>query len=130
LAPSEMRAQQKELRKLMEKLEDSLVLVEGKKDERALSPYMREGRILQISSGRLRNACAKAAQTGAREAVILTDRDRAGEELAALARDELRANGISPNMEVRHRLLAILMLTYVENFGSKYEEKMKELSEN
>jgi 5S rRNA maturation endonuclease (ribonuclease M5) len=125
-----MRAQQKELRKLMEKLEDSVVLVEGKKDERALFPYMRKGRILQVSSGRLRAACAKAAQEGAREAIILTDRDKAGEELASLAADELRANGISPDMEVRKRLLGILMLTYVENFGKKYEEKIRELNQS
>lgn len=125
-----MRAQQKELRKLMEKLERSVVLVEGKKDERALIPYMREGTILQISSGRLRSACEKAAQMDAKEAIILTDRDKAGEELSALAENELRANGISPNMETRRRLLGILMLTYVENFGKKYEEKLNELTEN
>lgn len=113
----------------MEKLEDSVVLVEGKKDERALSPYMRGGRILQISSGRLRSACAKAAGYGAREAIILTDRDKAGEELASLAADELRANGISPDMGVRRKLLGALMLTYVENFGRKYEEKLEELKD-
>lgn len=130
LTHSERRAQEKELRKLMEKLEDSVVLVEGKKDLHALEPYVREGNILLASSGRLRKACEKASLMGVRKAVVLTDRDEAGEELAKMAGSELERHGIRGDLEVRKRLMAMLRLTYVENFGKKYEEKMKELEEN
>ena len=130
MAPSERKAQEKELKKLMEKLEDAVVLVEGKKDERALEPYVRGGEILLASSGRLRKACERASELGAREAVVLTDRDKAGEELAKMAKEELERHGIHANLEVRKTLLAMLRLAYVENFEKKYEEKRRELEKN
>jgi len=130
LAPSERKAQEKELRKLMEKLKDAVVLVEGKKDEQALEPYVRDGKILQAASGRLRKACERASELGVREVVVLTDRDKAGEELAKMAKAELEGHGIRANLEVRKTLMAMLRLAYVENFRKKYEEKMKELEEN
>ena len=130
MAPSERKAQEKELRKLMGKLKDAVVLVEGKKDEHALEPYVRDGKILQASSGRLRKACERASELGAREVLVLTDRDKAGEELAKMAKDELEGHGIRANLEVRKTLIAMLRLATVENFGKKYEEKMKELEEN
>ena len=129
MAPSEKKAQEKELRKLMEKLKDAVVLVEGKKDERALEPYVRGGKILQ-ASGRLRKACERASQEHVRKVVVLTDRDKAGEELAKMAVEELGRYGIHADLETRKRLMGMLKLADVENFGKKYEEKMKELEEN
>ena len=119
----------------MEKIEDAVVLVEGKKDEQALGPYMKKGKILQ-ASGKLRSACEKAALAlGApgkknREVIVLTDRDRAGEELAKMAEEELAGHGIRADIETRKKLMAILRLAYVENFGKKYTEKMEELEES
>lgn len=120
----------------MEKIRDAVVLVEGKKDEQALGPYMKGGKILQ-ASGKLRSACEKAALAlgGApgkknQEVVVLTDRDSAGEELARMAEEELAGHGIRADLETRKKLMAILRLAYVENFEKKYEEKMKELEEN
>ncbi|MBD3398427.1 hypothetical protein GF412_04350 [Candidatus Micrarchaeota archaeon] len=129
MAPSERKAQEKELSKLMEKLEESVVLVEGKKDERALAPYIKEGRILQ-ASGKLRTACERASGEHVKEVVVLTDRDKAGEELARMAEEELGRYGIRADLETRKRLLAILRITHVENFAKKYEEKKQELEEN
>ncbi len=125
---SELLAQEKELRKIMEKLGDAVVLVEGKKDQYALEPYAKE--IFQISSGKVRSACEKVSETGVREAVVLTDRDKTGEELAKFASEELERYGIRADLETRKRLMGILRLTYVENFGKKYDEKMKEFEEN
>ncbi len=130
LKQSTRHAQKKELRKIMEKLENAVVLVEGKKDEQALRPYIGNGRIFQVSSGRLRGACEKIAKTGASEALVLTDMDDAGEELAKLAEAELRGHGIRAGLEVRRRLMGLLMLRYVENFGKKYEKKLEELEES
>ncbi len=127
---SERKAQEKELKKLMEKLKDAVVLVEGKKDEHSLGPYMRDGKILQASSGRLRKACEKASELGVREVLVFTDRDKAGEELAKMAEDELKRYGIRADLDVRKTLMAMLRLATVENFGKKYEEKIKELEEN
>jgi len=113
----------------MEKLKNAVVLVEGKKDQYALEPYVR-GTVLQISSGRLKGACEKAAKMGVQKAIVLTDRDDAGEELAKMANDELRSCGISADLDTRKRLMAILRLSFVENFDKKYEKKLKEIEEN
>jgi 5S rRNA maturation endonuclease (ribonuclease M5) len=130
LAPSEKKAQEKELKKLMKKLEDAVVLVEGKKDKRALEPYVGKGEILLASSGRLLKSCERASELGAREVVVLTDRDTSGEELAKMAKNELERHGIRANLEMRKMLMAVLRLAYVENFEKKYEEKMRELEDN
>ena len=134
----------------MERLEGAVVLVEGKKDQQALEPYVtgrgkagsktrqktcsglsvREGGVVQISGGRLRSACEEAARRGVRKAIVLTDRDKAGEELAKRAREELEGCGIAADLETRKRLMAILRLAFVENFQKKYEEKRKEIEEN
>ena len=126
----ELQAQKKELEKIMKKLEKSVVLVEGKKDQYALEPYVRGGKIVQISSGRLKTAGEKLAKEGIQSVVILTDRDSAGEELAMRASDELRGYGIASDLETRKRLMAILRLSFVENFEKKYIEKIQEIDEN
>jgi len=126
----ELQAQKKELEKLMEKLENSVVLVEGKKDQYALEPYVRGGKIVQISAGRLKTAGERLAKDGIQSVIILTDRDSAGEELAMRASDELRGYGINCDLETRKRLMAILRLSFVENFEKKYIEKIQEIDEN
>ncbi len=106
------------------------MLIEGKKDQQALEPYMKNGVVLQISSGRLRKACESAGRMGVCEAVVLTDRDKTGEELAKMAKGELESCGIRADLETRKKLMAILRLTFVENFGKKYLEKIKEIEED
>ncbi|MBD3390169.1 hypothetical protein GF415_04440 [Candidatus Micrarchaeota archaeon] len=120
----------------MERLRDSVVLVEGKKDERALEPYMESGKILK-AAGRLETACRRASEIFSNcrgkaggEAIVLMDRDSAGEELAVITKGELEANSIKADLETRKRLMAILRLTHIENFGKKYTEKLEELKEN
>jgi len=129
LTHSEKRAQLKELGKLMEKIseEKAVIFVEGKKDEAAIAPYVR-GTVIQVS-GRVRGACERAAEKGAREVIVLTDRDSAGEELAEFVRKELEFNGINADLETRKGLFAILRMGPLENFRKKYEEKMEELAE-
>ena len=126
---SERRAQLKELGKLMDKIGemDAVIFVEGKKDEAAIAPAVR-GTIIQVS-GRVRGACEKAAEAGAREVIVLTDRDSAGEELAEMAKEELESYGIRADLETRKRLFGILRMGNLENFRKKYEEKMEELAE-
>jgi 5S rRNA maturation endonuclease (ribonuclease M5) len=113
----------------MEKIsaEKAIIFVEGKKDEAAIAPYVR-GTVIQVS-GRVRGACERAAEKGAREVIVLTDRDSAGEELAELAKEELEFNGIKADLETRKKLFAILRMGPLENFRKKYEEKMEELAE-
>ena len=134
----------------MKKLENSVVLVEGKKDQYALEPYVTVrrkagsktrhntcseaavggGKIVQISAGRLKTAGERLAKEGIQSVIILTDRDSAGEELAMRASDELRGYGITCDLETRKRLMAILRLSFVENFEKKYIEKIQEIDEN
>jgi len=97
--------------------ENAIIFVEGKKDEAAIAPYAR-GTIIQVS-GRVRGACERAAESGAREVIVLTDRDSAGEELAEFVRKELESNGIKADLGTRKRLFAILRKGPLENFRKK-----------
>jgi 5S rRNA maturation endonuclease (ribonuclease M5) len=122
-----VHAKKKELEKIMEKLKGSAVLVEGRKDAEALLPFVGEGRVFAASAGRLRSACAKVAALGVREAFVLTDMDKAGDELALMARGELEGLGIRADLTTRKKLAGILHLRYFESFGKKHEKRAKEL---
>ncbi|MFA6035700.1 MAG: toprim domain-containing protein [Candidatus Micrarchaeia archaeon] len=112
------------LARVLKTLDSSVVIVEGKKDEAALQEIGVKGRILQ-ASGRVRGICEKVK---ADEAVILTDNDLAGKELAELVRDELEACNIRVDLQVRRDLRHVLGARTVEEVPRKlkeFEEKLR-----
>lgn len=121
----ERKRARKVLDRMMEKLGSSLVLVEGAKDERAVGPYA--GIVIQ-AAGRPRAACRKASETGATEAVVLTDLDRSGDELALELRSELGRYGIRADLELRKTLGGLLQVKQMENFEGKYQKTVEEIN--
>ena len=97
-SPEQGRLERKErlLARVLAKLDESVVIVEGKKDVRTLRSIGVKGMPVE-ASGRVRGICsrieaaARGAGLQADEAVVLTDTDAAGEELSAMLVGELEA---------------------------------------
>jgi 5S rRNA maturation endonuclease (ribonuclease M5) len=127
LTHEEKLAAAKRLKLLMEALENGALFVEGKKDAKALTG-LGFAEVYTIS-GNLRSSCEKAAKDGVTRAVVLTDRDERGEELAGEARNELERYGITCDTELRKKIAALLHLRYFEDMERKYEKFMMKISE-
>ena len=110
----------------MEVLGESLVLVEGVKDATAIYPYVES--VIE-ASGRTRDACRRASESGAGSAVLLTDLDKRGDELAEELRSELGRYGIKADTETRKRLGGLLCMERIENFKGKYRKALEEIKE-
>lgn len=104
--PLEKQLATKRLVQFMKKLRESLVLVEGDRDKRALARLGCEN--LFAVSGKTRSACEKAAATGASHAIILTDIDDRGNELALEVREELGRYGVKCDIELRKSIAGLL----------------------
>lgn len=108
----------------MESLEDVALFVEGKNDKLALESLgFKE---IYLVSGTLRQSCENAAKNGVKNAVILTDLDERGDELAFEASEELRRYGINPDTELRKKIGGMLKLRHFEDMKKKLEEFLLE----
>ena len=106
------RERLKELSLLLDALaarpQDQVILVEGPRDRGALKVLGVEGPLIQVQS---RNGLLGIAEELAKEgksAIILTDWDRKGGQLARLLRQDLRANGVRFDDELRLRLVLLV----------------------
>ncbi|MFQ6106569.1 MAG: toprim domain-containing protein [Thermoplasmata archaeon] len=103
-----MRQEQaEELVQLIERLREEndahAVIVEGRKDERALRSLGLSGKILRLDRGdSVFNFCEGLVRHD--KVVILTDWDRKGGRLARALRDGLKANGIPYDDEFRKQI--------------------------
>ncbi|HIH22388.1 TPA: toprim domain-containing protein [Candidatus Micrarchaeota archaeon] len=125
--PLEKQLATKRLAQFMKKLCESLVLVEGDRDKRALAMLGCEN--LFTVSGKTRSACEKAAATGAGHAIILTDIDDRGNELALEVREELGRYGVKCDIELRKTIAGLLGIRFFEDMAQAYEKFMKEMAE-
>lgn len=125
-ATEEAEKNHKQLQRLLEKLKQSWIFVEGKKDKQALRAFECEN-VLTIS-GNLLLSCNQV-QGKTDEVVILTDLDRRGEELAKKAKQELEGCSIRAEIETRKKLAGILKLRYFEDIKRKYDEFMEKMKE-
>ena len=93
---------------------DFVVIVEGEKDVRALRA-LGVSRIAMLNrySG-VQELCDELAEKGVKRAVILTDFDRTGVELARKIRDALYADGISVDDKLRKRIHEAFKVRYIE----------------
>ncbi len=84
--------------------EEVPILVEGDKDETALRALGFTGHIIKINRGLTMFAFSEAYARDWREAVVLTDWDRTGGQLARLLIDALEANGVRPDNTFRRAI--------------------------
>jgi len=110
------KADAKKLERLIMKLQENCVLVEGKRDKLAMQKLGCEDVI--AVSGRTRQLrdvikCEKV--------IIATDLDRKGNELARRVREEMEGL-IKVDSETRIHLAKLLELKYFEDIKRKYDE--------
>jgi len=88
--------------------ERSVILVEGLKDRGALAVLGIGGEVWQVQGpNSIFNLAEKLARES-KEAIILTDWDRKGGQLARLLRDGLKANEVKYDDELRMRLVILV----------------------
>jgi 5S rRNA maturation endonuclease (ribonuclease M5) len=101
-----------ELTWLLEELRDrpsnQVILVEGLKDRAALTVLGVGGEVWQVQGPNSIFSTAERLAKEDKEAVILTDWDRKGGQLAHLLRSSLNANGIRYDENIRMKLVILV----------------------
>lgn len=95
-----MKVDKKEILEELEKLKDTLVIVEGKNDKKALEKFGLKN-ILMLEG----NAIFEVVEKVDSEVAILTDLDHKGKELYKRLQSMLTKRGIRINNRLRHLLL-------------------------
>ncbi|MCJ2670044.1 MAG: hypothetical protein LN416_05990 [Candidatus Thermoplasmatota archaeon] len=80
------------------------VIVEGRKDERALREMGLSGTVLRLDTGKSVFNFCEGLRGEYDRVIILTDWDRRGGRLARALREGLMANGISYDAELRKQI--------------------------
>lgn len=80
------------------------VIVEGRKDERALREMGLSGTVLRLDTGKSVFNFCEGLRGEYDRVIILTDWDRRGGRLARALREGLMANGISYDVELRKQI--------------------------
>lgn len=111
---------EKELGRVLAELKESNLLVEGKKDKRALEEIGCSS-VFTLSRS-VDDTCRSLSNEGIKEIVILTDMDRTGERLCKEAEELLIAYSIKPNTFLRKRLSALLNVRNFENVNEKLDK--------
>jgi dTMP kinase len=89
---------------LKERSEGTVILVEGRKDRLALACLGIGGAIVQVQDARGIFGVAEDLARKGQEAIVLTDWDRKGGQLAELLRNALKANGVRYDDTIRARM--------------------------
>ena len=92
------------IRTLKDRPESVVILVEGRKDRQALACLGVGGEIVQVQNAGGIFGVAEELARQSKEAIILTDWDRKGGQLAELLRNALKANGVRYDDLIRARL--------------------------
>jgi 5S rRNA maturation endonuclease (ribonuclease M5) len=87
---------------------DSVIIVEGRRDEESLRRLGIMGNIYKLKSSRIRFQEFPAVMGGYREAIILTDFDREGEELAVRIQRELAPLRIKADCSLWNQLRGLV----------------------
>lgn len=101
---------QKEIAKLIRKINSDvdIILVEGKRDRRALVENGFESRIMECSSLSIHDTMEMIEESGARNVLVLTDFDSHGKELCREISEVLRGHGIRLKNIYRKKIKEIL----------------------
>ncbi len=111
------------LEKTLGRLREGWLFVEGKRDREAMG-LLGCRNVLTIS-GNLRLSCDRVAEKGVVTVFVLTDLDRRGDQLAALAKDELEAHSVRAELTTRRTLGRILNIHCFEDAKRGYDELME-----
>ena len=113
--------------KLKAKLAGMIILVEGKRDVKALiqARIGNPSSIIAINSQKMEKIASRLI---GKDVAVLTDYDRTGEIKARAAYEELLSQGARPDMECRKTLRHVLGLYRIEEINTSirdFEEKLE-----
>jgi len=114
----------KSFQKLLSRMKEMTILVEGKRDKKALELAGIGKEIIMLNSRKME---LLASQLSGKRVVVLTDYDRTGERLAREAHEELLSHGAYPDIGSRQKLKRILGLYRIEEINTSirdFEEKL------
>ncbi len=115
----------KELDRLLLDIQNGEIIVEGKKDKKALNNIGLFN--VHTLQGDYRRIVKKLKDKNVKKVFILTDFDRRGDELAETLKGELIAQIIDFDLEKRKRLGAILNIRFWENADTKLEQFLEKI---
>ena len=84
--------------------EDCIILVEGRKDKEALATLGIDGGVVLVQGAGTLFSIAEDLAARNLGAIILTDWDRKGGQIAQLLRNALKANGVPYNDSIRAKM--------------------------
>jgi len=141
------------LRRIFKQLDESIVVVEGKRDAKALREAGVRKALILLASGSAekvanrianlttnlsanlsannvakKNVAKKAARTVRTRVVLLTDFDVEGKRRCAELEEALLAEGISANASLRHAFKRLFRVNHVEQLGFALERLLEETS--
>ncbi|MCU0861085.1 MAG: Toprim subdomain protein [Methanomassiliicoccales archaeon] len=96
------------LDELRERSHEMVVLVEGQKDRAAMSVLGVDGEVWQVQGPSSIFSTAERLAREGKGAIILTDWDRKGGQLARLLREALKANAVPYDDQIRMRLVTLV----------------------
>jgi 5S rRNA maturation endonuclease (ribonuclease M5) len=96
------------LDELRDRPEDQVILVEGQKDRAAMSVLGIGGEVWQVQGPNPLFSIAERLAFEGKQAIILTDWDRKGGQLARLLRSALAANGVGYDDNYRLRIVYLV----------------------
>jgi len=84
------------------------ILIEGKKDEKALKKLGIDGTFIKVSGSGLKlfEIAEKSVKLSSK-VIILTDFDKKGEQLAKRLAEDIQSLGSYPNLEIRRKIMGI-----------------------
>jgi 5S rRNA maturation endonuclease (ribonuclease M5) len=106
---------EEKLKKILEDFEDKLIIVEGKRDKKALKSLGMKD-IIAIN-GRPLYMVAEIALKDKKEIVILTDFDKKGRDIEKRLKNLLQKHGKNPNSKLRWKIMS-LGKNKIEDFGN------------
>lgn len=84
------------------------ILIEGKKDEKALRELGIDGNFIKVSGSGLKLfEIAEMAAQSSSKVIILTDFDKKGNELARRLSGDIQSLGSHPDLTIRRRIMGI-----------------------
>ena len=131
---NEEKEKQKLLSRSLAELEQGFILVEGLKDKSALTKlgYL-ERKIFTISGNlilslkKIQDMAEQNEDMAQQKVYVLADLDRRGEQQAQKAKEEIEANNMRADIELRRIIGRILNITHFEEMQAAYSNFMDQM---
>lgn len=132
MKPGKKERKRKFLKKTMQALDESLVIVEGKRDERALREISVRAKIIQATGAAervLNKVLAECRKTNSR-VVLLFDFDEEGTRKTRFFEEAFLSEGIRVDSLLRKRVTQLFHIHTIEDLPFQYRKLLEELEES